>query len=185
VNLGRETTARAAECLAMLPPCILPLPTTKPSASVSVDGRPQPPEGDSARAKARFPVHRFQRKPEQSPGPQAEPAFARSGHRMPPRRALSASMSSGRLARTRCPGDRWSTRLAKISWLPRLLIEQQSQGYRCIILHRAAWTAPGDYFCRRVDVIASNTEEDVHEEGGARYAGRCLSQDVQAFVKLR
>jgi hypothetical protein len=32
-------------------PCILPLPATKPSASVSVDGRPQPPRGLSRQTK--------------------------------------------------------------------------------------------------------------------------------------
>jgi transposase len=43
VDFGRETAARAAERLAMLPPCILLLPAVKQSASLSVDGSPQPP----------------------------------------------------------------------------------------------------------------------------------------------
>jgi len=43
VDFGREATARAAKILVLSPPCILPLPATKPSASLSVDGSPQPP----------------------------------------------------------------------------------------------------------------------------------------------
>ena len=43
VDFGREAAARTAERLALLPPCILPLPAVKQSASLSVDGSPQPP----------------------------------------------------------------------------------------------------------------------------------------------
>ena len=47
VDFRGEPTPRAPECLIFLPPCILPcilpLPATKQSASLSVDGSPQPP----------------------------------------------------------------------------------------------------------------------------------------------
>jgi hypothetical protein len=49
-------------------------------AGEAIGGRePAAPRGDRAREKAWRPVHRFQREPEQSPGPQTEPAFARTG----------------------------------------------------------------------------------------------------------
>jgi transposase len=50
-------------------------------AGEAIGGRePAAPRGDRAREKARRPVHRFHREPEQSPGPRVEPAFARTGH---------------------------------------------------------------------------------------------------------
>src|ERR1700727_361043 len=50
-------------------------------AGEAIGGRePAAPRGDRAREKAWRPVHRFQREPAQSPGPQTEPAFARTGH---------------------------------------------------------------------------------------------------------
>ncbi len=58
----------------------LPLPAVKQSASLSVDGSPQPPGSVSPEeAKARRPIHRFRREPEQSPGPQAEPRIHKDG----------------------------------------------------------------------------------------------------------
>src|SRR3984957_3930460 len=53
-------------------------------AGEAIGGRePAAPRGDRAREKAWRPVHRFQREPEQSPGPQTEPAFARTGDGQP------------------------------------------------------------------------------------------------------
>src|SRR3984957_14736332 len=50
-------------------------------AGEAIGGRePAAPRGDRAREKAWRPVHRFQREPEQSPGPQTDPAFARTGY---------------------------------------------------------------------------------------------------------
>jgi transposase len=42
MDFGREAAARAAKSLFLSPPCILPLPTVELSASLSVDGSPQP-----------------------------------------------------------------------------------------------------------------------------------------------
>ena len=70
VDFGREAATRAAEGL-LLPPCILPLPATKQSASLSVDGSPQPPRvsepeqkrGAPSTGSIRNPNSRLGRKP--------------------------------------------------------------------------------------------------------------------------
>src|ERR1700733_12644589 len=66
-------------CIDMSPPLYLAI-AGRDEAGEAIGGRePAAPRGDRAREKARRPVHRFQREPEQSPGPQTEPAFARTG----------------------------------------------------------------------------------------------------------
>src|ERR1700721_344726 len=66
-------------CIDMSTPLYLAI-AGRDEAGEAIGGRePAAPRGDRAREKEWRPVHRFQRAPEQSPGPQTEPAFARTG----------------------------------------------------------------------------------------------------------
>jgi transposase len=72
-DLGRQAALGTADGLALSPPCILPLPPAKRSASLPVDGSPQPPGVNEPEKKQGAPSIGSRRNPNSRLGRQSSP----------------------------------------------------------------------------------------------------------------